>query len=301
VPDNQAVAHPAIPALDVGGSHVSAALVDSDTGTLVGTGHRLELDGAARAADIVDTLVLAARAVSAPATATWGVAMPGPFDYARGVGLFDGVGKFESLHGLDLRAMLSARLPGQPRRILFVNDADAFTLGEWAHGAGTGRRRCVGLTLGTGVGTGWVVDGRIIASGPGIPPDGRANNLQIDGAPLEQTVSSRAIRRAYLAGTGDAGADVRTIAGRARQGEPAARAVLADAMRALGAALAPCLHGFGADVVVVGGSMAGSWDLFDGWFRSGFASAEPPLIRLAVNGEHAALLGAAQYARTAAA
>jgi glucokinase len=293
------VPRPAIPALEVGGSHVSAALVDSDAGTVVGETHRLDLDGAASAADIVDALVLAARAVSAPPAATWGVAMPGPFDYARGVGRFDGVGKFDSLRDVDLRATLSARLPGQPRGILFVNDADAFILGEWAHGAAAGHRRCVGLTLGTGIGTGWVLDGRIVGSGQGIPPDGRANNLEIDGAPLEQTVSSRAIRRAYQAGTGDAAADVRTIAERARRGDPVARGVLADAMRALGAALGPCLRGFGADVVVVGGSMARSWDLFESSLRSGLAAAEPPLIRLAENPEHAALLGAARCARNA--
>ena len=78
-----------------------------------------------------------------------------------------------------------------------------------------------------------------------------------------------------------------------------ARAVLADALRALGAALAPCLRGFEADVVVVGGSMARSWDLFDGWFRDGLGGATDAVIRLAADPERAALLGAARYARTA--
>jgi glucokinase len=295
------MARPAIPVLEVGGSHVSAALVDAQAGTLLGPAHRETLDGAAPAAGILDVLVGAALGLAAPEAATWGVAMPDPFDYPRGIALFDGVGKFESLHGVDVRAALSARLPGPPRRIVFLNDADAFTLGEWAHGTAAGYRRCVGLTLGTGVGTGWIVDGRIVASGPGVPPDGRAHRLQIDGGPLEDTVSSRAIRRAYRAATGDT-AEVREIAARVRDGSSAARTVLAHAMHALGAALWPCLRDFGADVVVVGGSMTGSWDLFGPWVRGGFPDdAHPPRVRLAANPEHAALLGAAQFARDQAA
>ncbi|PZS20633.1 MAG: ROK family protein [Pseudonocardiales bacterium] len=287
-----------MPVLDVGGTHVSSGLVDPQTGTLVGPVHRRHLDGAGSAAEILDVLVAAAGAVSVSPGATWGVAIPDPFDYAQGIALFHGVGKFESLRGLDLRAMLSARLPARTRQIVFLNDADAFALGEWAYGAASGYRRCLGLTLGTGVGTGWIVDGRIVSSGPGIPPGGRAYRLEVGGAPLEETVSRRAIRRAYWAAAGDAGADVREIAGWARDGAPAARRVLRRSMRALGGALGPCLRDFAADVVVVGGSMAASWDLLEPWWLSGFADgAQPPPIRLAANPHHAPLLGAARFAR----
>lgn len=286
-----------IPVLDVGGSHVTAALVDADDSILVGAAHRKHLDGSASAASIVATVVSAADALSVPDAATWGVAMPGPFDYGRGVALFDGVGKFESMHGLDLGAALTAALPGRPRGIVFLNDADAFTLGEWAHGAAAGHRRCVGLTLGTGVGSGWLVDGRLVTTGPGLPPDGRAHRLEIDGAPLEDTVSSRAIRRAYAMDAGDSDADVREIAARARAGDPVASAVLEHAMRALGGALGPRVRAFGADIVVVGGSMTASWDLFGPWFAAGFAADAPSSpITLAVDADRAPLLGAARYA-----
>ncbi|MEP7019847.1 MAG: ROK family protein [Pseudonocardiales bacterium] len=292
------MANSLIPVLDVGGTHVTAALVDANRGVLVGPVHRRELDGGAPAAEIVDTLIAAAEAVPAPKGATWGVAMPDPFDYARGVALFVGVGKFESLHGLDLRAAISTRLPGPPGGIAFLNDADAFALGEWAHGAAAGYRRCLGLTLGTGVGTGWLVDGEIVSVGPGIPRDGRAHRLEIAGTPLEETMSSRAIRRAYRAASDDSTADVREIALAARGGDPMAVGVLQNALHALGGALGPCLRDFGADVVVVGGSMAASWDLFEPWFRAGIADGgtTPPTMRLARDREHAPLLGAAHFA-----
>ncbi len=286
--------------LEVGGTHVSAALVDAATGALAGSAHRRDLDGAAPAAEIVDAFVAAGATVAAPAGATWGVAMPDPFDYRRGIALFDGVGKFESLRGLDVGAELAARLPGHPHRIAFLNDADAFTLGEWAYGAGAGYRRCVGLTLGTGIGSGWIVDGAIVSSGPGVPPDGRAHRLEVDGAPLEDTVSRRAIRRAYARAGGPAEPDVREIADRARAGDALAHDVLRTAIRALGTALGPGLRDFAADIVVVGGSMAGSWDLFGPWFEDGLgdvvSGAKSPPIALAQHPDDAALLGAARFA-----
>lgn len=292
---------PPIPVVEVGGAHVSAALIDPIAGTIVGTAWRRDLDGSASATRIVDALISAAVELPAPSGAAWGVAIPGPFDYARGVAHFANVGKFDSLRGLDIGAILVARLPGRPRRVDFLNDADAFTLGEWAYGAGAGCQRCVGLTLGTGVGTGWLVNGRITASGVGVPCGGRIHRLEIDGGPLEDTVSSRAIRRAYCDSTGDAIADVQEICGRARRGEPAARRVLRHSLHAMGAVLEPYTRMFAADVVVIGGSIAASWDVWGEWFSAGFTdAADPPLIRLATNSRHAPLLGAAHYVHESA-
>src|SRR4029078_2642228 len=129
-----------------------------------------------------------------------GVAIPGPFDYAKGVGRYEGVAKFESLTGLDLGAALRAALPGRAERIAFVNDADAFVLGEWTWGAAAGHRRVAGITLGTGVGSGVVDEGRVVVDVPLVPPDGSVHLLSIDGLPLEESVSRRAmLRRARLA------------------------------------------------------------------------------------------------------
>ncbi len=78
--------------------------------------------------------------------------MPGPFDYPTGVGRFAGVGKFESLAGVDVGAGLRERLTGRAERLCFLNDADAFAIGEYRAGAARGHQRVVCLTLGTGWG-----------------------------------------------------------------------------------------------------------------------------------------------------
>lgn len=282
-----------IPVLDIGGTHVTAASADPMSWQLIGHPVRLTLDAHGAADEILATMVRAAARLDAREGAAWGVAMPSPFDYERGIGLFEGVDKFESLHGVDVRAALNAGVP-RPGRIRFLNDADAFALGEYA---AIGHGRLVGLTLGTGVGSGWIVDGQVVADGPGVPPEGRAHLLRIDGVELEDRMSRRAIRRAYRAAT-ESDADVLEICDGARSGDQICIDVLRSALHALGAAIGPAATAFMADVIVVGGSMAGSWDLLEPWFREGTSDPLPPIRRSSL-GEHAPLIGAARFVAAA--
>jgi glucokinase len=281
-----------IPVLEIGGTHVCAAVVDGRQ--IFGTIHKRPLRADGTAEEFLTAVAGAAAPLAADPAATWGVAIPDPFDYARGIALFEGVGKFEALRGLDVGAALAARIGAAG--FAFLNDADAFALGEWAYGAAHGTRRCVGVTLGTGVGSGWIVAGRAVAEGPCVPPDGKAHRLTVGGEPLEDRMSRRAIRAAYRASGGDPGADVADIAAAARAGDAAATAVLRAALGALGAALGPCLRAFGAELLVVGGSMTGSWDLFEPWFRA--AAPDLPPVAVAADATASALAGAARHART---
>src|SRR5688572_21060975 len=88
---------------------------------------------------------------SPPGAQSLGVAVPGPFDYERGISLVRH--KLLELHGVDLRSELAAALGFAPSSIRFLNDAAAFALGEWWVGAARGHRRAVGITLGTGLGS----------------------------------------------------------------------------------------------------------------------------------------------------
>ncbi|WP_043671243.1 ROK family protein [Streptomyces xylophagus] len=256
-----------IPVLEIGGTHVTAALVDLRDGRVTSRTRRpLDADGDAEA--ILGTVRHCADELRVPPGARWGVAVPGPFDYARGIALFQGVGKFDALYGMDVRAALLHGLRQRPGDVVFLNDAHAFLTGEWSAGTVRGHRRAVGITLGTGVGSAFLADGRIRDNGPGIPPEGRMDLTEIDGRPLEDTVSRRAILTRY----GDPAADVHDIAGRARAGEERAQRVLDDVFTGLGTALGPHLVDFGATALVVGGSMARSWDLVAPALSAGLAA-----------------------------
>ncbi|MFJ9247633.1 ROK family protein [Streptomyces sp. NPDC101776] len=292
-----------IPVLEIGGTHVTAALVDPRDGRVTSrTREPLDADGAAE--DILDVVRCCADGLSAPPGARWGVAVPGPFDYARGVALFKDVGKFDALYGLDVRAALLHGLRQRPGDVVFLNDAHAFLTGEWSAGTVRGHRRAVGITLGTGVGSAFIADGLIRADGPGIPPEGRMDLTEIDGRPLEDTVSRRAILTRY----GDPAADVHDIADRAGAGEKRARQVLDEVFTVLGVVLGPRMVDFGATALVVGGSMARSWDLVAPALSAGLATGgwtpEDPradarrtrVLKPAGSAEDAALVGAAHAA-----
>jgi glucokinase len=291
-----------IPVLEIGGSHVTAALVDLSAAKVLPGSIRHELCASGTASDLLEVIIAGALAVPAAQGAAWGVAIPGPFDYQRGVGLFTGVGKFDSLHGVDVGAALAARLRRHPGPIRFLNDAHAFVRGESLFGAARGHDRCVGITLGTGVGSAFLAGGTVCDHGPAVPPEGRVDLLRIDGQPLEDVVSSRAIWRAYQRQTGTRPPDVAWIAQRAGRGDMAAADVLGAAFERLGEALGPWLASFGATMLVAGGSMTGSWNLIKPALEAGIGRTYEPstsvtmAISVAARGDDAALLGAAAHA-----
>lgn len=284
--------------LEVGGTHVTAAWVDRDGGQ-VSAWHRTSLAAEGSAAELLDGLAAAAATLDAPGGTRWALAVPGPFDYAAGVAHYTGVGKFEGLTGVDVRAELVARFPDPPGSITFVNDASAFLIGEWLIGTARGAVRCAAVTLGTGVGSAFLDRGRVVEGGPDVPPDGEVHLLGHAGKPLEDWVSRRAIRRSYAERARRADdTDVREIAALARAGDEAASAAFAGAFSILGQVLAPWLERFAIDQLVIGGSIAGAWDLIEKPLLAGLSLAGGYhfAIGLASEPERSPLVGAAHIA-----
>ncbi|GAA5133601.1 hypothetical protein GCM10023320_60070 [Pseudonocardia adelaidensis] len=177
--------------------------------------------------------------------------------------------------------------------VVFLNDAHAFGIGEWRAGTARGHDRVLVLTLGTGVGSCFLDRGTPVSSGPDVPPEGRADLLTIDGAPLEETVSRRALLARAGAGPG---VDVRDLAERARAGDTATESLFTDAFAALGRAVAPWARRFGASLVVVGGAIAASWDLVAAPLHAGLSDGRAELPVVPASSGHAGLVGAAWWA-----
>jgi glucokinase len=288
----------------VGGSHVTAAAVDLGAARiLAGTRRRLPLRPDTDAETFLTALTEAAGGLPPEIRdATWGIAVPGPFDYATGIARYRGVGKFSALDGLAVAEALAGRLRLRPARLRFLSDAVAFALG--ARRTDDPRpRRMVAVTLGTGIGSAFLDEGAAVTEGPQVPPEGRLDLLAVDGGPLEDTVSTRAMAGRYTSRTGQAVDGVRGLAELAGHGDATARAVVESALHTLGAALAPWLLAFRADALAVGGSMTAAWPLLGPPFRTALAEHAPALARLPVrvhhDGETPALLGAALYAAQA--
>ncbi len=270
-----------VPVLEIGGSHVTAAVVRPREWE-VDEVHRADLDSKAGAEEIVAQLVAAAKQL--PLANGLAVALPGPFDFEAGVAWYRR-DKFASLHGHDLGQSLRDQL--KLDRVVFLNDAEAFTVGEWGAGELRGLDRCVGITIGTGIGSAFLDDGRAVRTGDTVPPGGELYRTEYEGREIEEWISARAILRLYSERAGAVDDGVKEIAERARANESVAREVLLDAFGALSAALLPWLERFGATKVVLGGSIAGAFDVVESVF--------PFEVSATKDAEHSALLGAAAH------
>lgn len=285
--------------IDVGGSHATAAIVDAGSSPRVVESATLALDPALEAEALLDAFVAPALRLYESLATRWVVAMPGPFDYERGIGVFGAVAKFDALRDVDVRAGMASRLGIPPSRIRFVNDAAAYAIGEWAFGGDTRVERQVCVTLGTGVGSAFLDRGRMVTDADGVPPEGWVYPLEFEGRPLEETVSTRAIVADHTRRTGRF-RTVRQIAGEAAGGQADAVAALDRAMSALGLTLAPWLASFRADRLTVGGSMVRSWPVLVGALRDGLARGGAPDGLDVVPSrllDSAPLLGAAHWLR----
>ena len=143
--------------IDLGGTNVAAAVVDRE-GTILGRASLPTPRGAEAVADQMAAASLAAAeaaGLTLEGVASVGIGSPGAIDPTAGVVKFWSNLDFEDV---PLGEMMAARLG---KEIWLENDANAAALGEYVAGAGKGSRSLVLITLGTGVGGGAVLDGRL--------------------------------------------------------------------------------------------------------------------------------------------
>jgi glucokinase len=185
------------------------------------------------------------------------------------------------LSDVDLRAALGGRF-GVPTMI--ENDANAAALAEHRFGAGRGTRHMVMLTLGTGIGGGLVLDGRLYRGAVGAAAELGHVTLDADGPSCQGTCPGRGHLEALASGTaadalaervarerpdgdlGRAAADGRAVDARlavelALAGPGDARDVLEQVGTWLGLGIASFVNVFNPELVVLGGGFARAGDL----------------------------------------
>ncbi|MCC6301389.1 MAG: ROK family protein [Gammaproteobacteria bacterium] len=169
-------------------------------------------------------------------------------------------------NGRPLRADIAAAL-GRPVRM--VNDANCLALSEATDGAAAGAEVVFGVILGTGVGGGIVVHGRVLSGPHGIAGEWGHNPLDLQGP--ECYCGRRGCVETYLSGpafaadfrrAGGAALAAAEIVAAARQDEPLARACLTRYLERFGRALATVINILDPDVIVLGGGMSNIDELY---------------------------------------
>jgi glucokinase len=289
--------------VDIGGSHISCAAVNiNERKILSDTFSEGAVDCHASSAEIIrvwgDTITKTLDRLERNSVAGIGVAMPGPFDYQKGIALFGReTRKFEKIYGMDIGLAIRSylRLP-EAVSIRFVNDAAAFAMGEAWAGKAAGKKKSVSITLGTGLGSGFIDDGFPVFTGPSVPEDGFIYHLPFKDSIADDYFSTRGLIEKYASITGRKLKGVKEIAKEAPQ-NPDALKVFEEFGAELAGLLSPWVERFGAQVLVVGGSISKAFDLFGPSMLKAFNNKNGNLVveKSELN-DHAQILGGARLA-----
>jgi glucokinase len=276
-------------ALDVGGSSVKSALVEIGP-RIVGSVSVDAIQSRADAAEILNTLaaIIAGHLEDGRDVRGVAIAFPGPFDYEQGICLIQNQAKYDALYGLNVSAKLKEILGRPTLEMRYRNDAQAAILGEALYGAGRPYSRLIGLTLGTGLGSAFVADGRLITEGADVPHQGWLYSFTYGNQSADDVFSTRGL----LARLQERGIYATDIASALQVADEDSN-VLADSFASFGADLCtflkPFAANFRADAVLISGGIAEAWDRFA---PSLIKSLSVPVLRGTL-GNSAALLGAA--------
>ncbi|MDQ6874780.1 MAG: ROK family glucokinase [Actinomycetota bacterium] len=306
--------------VDIGGTKVAGGVVAEDGRVLATARRPTPSNDPGQTAASIAAVVAELRA--GHDVAAVGIGAAGWIDLARATVLFA-----PNLAWRDepLRERLEG-LIGLP--VVVENDANAAAWGEYRFGAGRGERVLGMITLGTGIGSGLVISGELYRGANGIAPEfghmcvvpgGRRCGCGNRGC-WEQYASGKALAReardiasgaplsaeALLAAAGGsiAGIDGPVVTRTALAGDTVARECFEEVGRWLGAGLAGLASALDPSCFIVGGGVADAGELLMEPTRRAFEASLPgrafrpaPDLRLAMLGNTAGLVGAADLAR----
>lgn len=298
--------------VDVGGTKIAAGRLDAG----FGVEDSLVIPTPTDADAVIGAIAGVVRDLATGASdsvAGVGVGIPATIDARTGV---VGASNHTGLDGLHARDVLAQHIPF-PVRV--DNDGNLAALAEHRLGAARGQANIVLLTLGTGIGGGIIIDGRLFRGGHGQGAELGHMVVKGDGPPCQGNCPNRGCIETMCSGT-SLGRDLRAFAGAnpgtalaalhedgrldsrsglacAQDGDPGAITVFAAAGRWLGVAVASFANIFDPDVVVIGGGLSAAGELLLGPARAEYQSRALPPTRgaqlvLAHLREHAGMVGA---------
>lgn len=274
-------------ALDVGGSSVKSAWIENGA-HVVGKVRVDSIRSESSATEILNRLagIISKQLQRASGINKIAVAFPGPFDYERGISLIQNQSKYDALYEIDIAQKLREIIALPTAMFLFRNDAEAAILGEALYGAGRPYSRLLGITLGTGLGSCFIADGKPVTAGDDVPPHGWLYSCPFEKQLADDVFSTRGL----LARLREHGIHATTVASALQKIDTKLFAEIFASFGAdLGLFLKPFVSTFQADAVVVTGGIAETWKNFAPSVRR---SLPIPVLKGRL-GRRAALLGAA--------
>jgi len=230
--------------VDLGGTNVRAGLVQN--GRIVAFEAQAHPPGATAGA-IIDRICAAIAKVMRPGVRGIGVGVPTLVNK----GIVYSPNNIPSWKVVPLQKILERRfrLP-----VVLNNDAKCFALGELHYGVGRGYRNLVGLIVGTGLGAGVVVDGKLFSGSNGGA--GEIGSIAYKGKNFEYYCSGRFFKREF-------GLDGGMLYQRAKHGDREARAMFAGFGDDFARVIMALLYAYDPEIIVLGGSVSNAFPYFE--------------------------------------
>jgi glucokinase len=243
--------------IDIGGSHITAALIDLKAQSIIYDSLvRRPVNSKGNAEEIITewtNAIASCKAYNPEASKKIGIAMPGPFDYERGICLIKDLDKYESLYSSNVKELLANQLAIEERDIFMMNDASCFLKGEVFGGAAKRCNNVIGITLGTGLGSALFKDG--------VMYDGDLYRTNYKDGSTEDYLSTRWFIKRYKELTGITAKNVKEIRERIT-GDKIATSLFIEFGNNLGEVLSTYIKRHKAETVVIGGNIINAWEIF---------------------------------------
>ena len=283
---------------DIGGSHITCAAIDLISGSILRDSiSERAVNNQAPAKDIIgvwaDALSGSLKKVPSENVKGIGFAMPGPFDYVKGICYIRGVAKYENLYGINVSEAIAEALKVPDEFLIrFMNDASSFAVGEAWAGSAIKAGKSLSITLGTGFGSAFVSDRIPIVDGPLVPKIGCVYHLPYRDGIADDYFSTRGLLGRYKSITGIELKGVKELA--ALISEKIVLDLFIDFGDNLALFLAPWLNGFEAEILVIGGNISHAYHLFGDVFEKRLQKENCTCkVALSILKEDAALMGSA--------
>ena len=269
-----------IAGIDIGATHMRVILTNFGASAIVEEEITINIANGpdfciAQANDLLQRL-LAGAGMDLSMLSAVGVGVPGPIDSEAGMVIAPPI-----MPGWDRFPIRDTLEDLWKRPVSVNNDAELGALGEWAYGAGRGARDLAYIKVGTGIGAGLLIDGRIYHGSTGSA--GEIGHLTMENnGPLcscgnrgcleafsgGHAIAKQAIetiqkgKRTQLGNTLQEKITAKDVAAAAQRGDLVAQQIMVEAGEHLGVAIAGLVNIFNPDMIVVGGGVAQIGDLF---------------------------------------
>ena len=186
-----------------------------------------------------------------------------PFDFKKGVSLIHNLDKYESIYGLNIKKIIQKKFSLSANKpIIFNHDARCYGIGEVLFNDYKKYKKVIVLTMGTGIGSSFLNNQKIVLKGKGVPNFGWISGQKFKNGILNDYTSSVFMQKQYYKITKE-NISIKTMAERARNKDKIAYKIFFNMGDTLGIYLKKnFINDFNTECIIFGGQISLSSDLF---------------------------------------